>query len=51
MTRDEDWVAEQVRLMTLEDGFGPGYWTKSSGSSGAATGADEAGAPTSRSGT
>jgi hypothetical protein len=25
MTRDEDWVAEQARLLDREDGFGPGY--------------------------
>ncbi len=25
MTREESWVAEQVRLIALEDGFGPEY--------------------------
>jgi hypothetical protein len=25
MTTDENWIAEQARLVMLEDGFGPGY--------------------------
>ena len=25
MNQDESWVAEQARLLTLEDGFGPVY--------------------------
>ena len=25
MNPNEDWIAEQARLLTLEDGFGPGY--------------------------
>jgi hypothetical protein len=29
MRPDENWVAEQVRLLTLEDGFGPTYSTRS----------------------
>jgi hypothetical protein len=48
MTRDEDWVAEQVRLMTLEDGFGPGYSARSGGPSTGASASDDAEAATSR---
>ncbi len=33
MTKDESWVAEQVRLITLEDGSGPGYAATSGRSS------------------
>ena len=29
MSTDESWIAEQARLLTLEDGFGPAYVTKS----------------------
>ena len=25
MNQNESWIAEQARLLTLEDGFGPGY--------------------------
>ncbi len=25
MNPNESWIAEQARLLTLEDGFGPGY--------------------------
>ena len=25
MKTDENWIAEQARLIDLEDGFGPGY--------------------------
>ena len=25
MNQNESWIAEQSRLLTLEDGFGPGY--------------------------
>jgi hypothetical protein len=25
MNTNEDWIAEQARLIDLEDGFGPGY--------------------------
>jgi hypothetical protein len=25
MNPNEDWIAEQARLIDLEDGFGPGY--------------------------
>jgi hypothetical protein len=25
MNPNESWLAEQARLLTLEDGFGPGY--------------------------
>jgi hypothetical protein len=41
MNPNESWIAEQARLLTLEDGFGPGYSTKGSGTSGAASVADE----------
>jgi hypothetical protein len=41
MNPNESWIAEQARLLTLEDGFGPGYSTKSSGSSSATSGSDE----------
>ena len=27
MNPNEDWIAEQARLLTLEDGFGPAYAT------------------------
>ena len=33
MTNDENWVAEQARLIDLEDGFGPRYMPESGGSS------------------
>ena len=41
MNPNESWIAEQARLLTLEDGFGPGHSTKSSGSSGTNSGSDE----------
>lgn len=25
MNTNEDWIAEQARLLDLEEGFGPGY--------------------------
>jgi hypothetical protein len=31
MTREESWVAEQARLIDLEDGFGPAYVPTRSG--------------------
>ena len=33
MNPNEDWIAEQTRLLTLEDGFGPRYIPESGGSS------------------
>jgi hypothetical protein len=42
MNPNESWIAEQARLLMLEDGFGPSYSTKGSTPSGAGTGADEA---------
>ena len=33
MNPNESWIAEQARLLTLEDGFGPGYISESGGSS------------------
>jgi hypothetical protein len=41
MNPNESWLAEQARLVTLEDGFGPGYSTKPGGSSSAAQSSDE----------
>ena len=33
MNPNESWIAEQARLLTLEDGFGPAYVpTRSAGS-------------------
>lgn len=49
MNPNESWIAEQARLLTLEDGFGPSPSTRSGGASGATIG-DEAEATTSRSG-
>ena len=40
MNPNESWIAEQARLLTLEDGFGPGA-TKSGGPSGVSTVSDE----------
>ena len=42
MNPNESWIAEQARLLTLEDGFGPSYATKGSRPSGVANVADEA---------
>ena len=50
MNPNESWIAEQARLLMLEDGFGPGPSTRSGGPSGAATGGDEADASKGRSG-
>jgi hypothetical protein len=33
MNPNESWIAEQARLLALEDGFGPGYMPESGGSS------------------
>ena len=33
MNPNESWIAEQARLLTLEDGFGPSYIPESGGSS------------------
>ena len=30
MNPNENWIAEQARLIDLEDGFGPGYVAKRS---------------------
>jgi len=40
MNPNESWIAEQARLLTLEEGFGPSYSTTSQ--SGAADATDEA---------
>jgi hypothetical protein len=50
MNPNESWIAEQARLLMLEDGFGPSSSTRSDGPSGAATGGDEADAAKGRSG-
>lgn len=34
MNPNENWIAEQARLLTLEDGFGPSYAPSSRGSGG-----------------
>ena len=49
MNPNESWIAEQARLLTLEDGFGPNASTRSSASV-AATVGDEAEASTGRPG-
>jgi hypothetical protein len=41
MNPNESWIAEQARLLMLEDGFGPSYSTQSGGSSSAAQSSDE----------
>ena len=41
MNPNESWIAEQARLLALEDGFGPSYSTKGSAPSGDANVADE----------
>jgi hypothetical protein len=41
MNPNESWIAEQARLLTLEDGFGPTYAAKSGGPSGVSTVSDE----------
>jgi hypothetical protein len=47
MNPNESWLAEQARLLTLEDGFGPSS-SRGSGASGAASGGDDAEAGNSR---
>jgi len=42
MNPNESWIAEQARLLTLEDGFGPAYATKSGAQSGPADVTDNA---------
>ena len=42
MNPNESWIAEQARLLTLEDGFGPGYAARSGSTSGTSV-TDEAG--------
>ena len=49
MNPNESWIAEQARLLMLEDGFGPSS-KRSGGASGASNGADEAEGSTGRSG-
>jgi hypothetical protein len=49
MNPNESWIAEQARLLMLEDGFGPSSSTRA-GSSGAATGGDDTDAAQGRSG-
>ena len=41
MNPNENWIAEQARLIDLEDGFGPSYATRGSKGSGGDV-ADEA---------
>ena len=41
MNPNESWIAEQARLLTLEDGFGPSSSTNSSRPLGDAKVADE----------
>jgi hypothetical protein len=48
MNPNESWIAEQARLLLLEDGFGPSSSTRSGSPSGAASG-DEADASNGRS--
>ena len=48
MNPNESWIAEQARLLMLEDGFGPNSSTRSGGSGGA-TGGDETDAAKGRS--
>ena len=48
MNPNESWIAEQARLLLLEDGFGP-ISSRSGGPSGAAGGGDETEAGASRS--
>jgi hypothetical protein len=42
MNPNESWIAEQARLLTLEDGFGPGHSTKGGTPPGGGNVADEA---------
>jgi hypothetical protein len=49
MNPNESWIAEQARLLTLEDGFGPSNSTKARAPSGSATVNDEAEATASHS--
>jgi len=42
MNPNESWIAEQARLLTLEDGFGPSHATNGSGGSGGVDVANEA---------
>jgi hypothetical protein len=46
MNPNESWIAEQARLLTLEDGFGPSHTTNGSTGSVGADVADEAEAAT-----
>jgi hypothetical protein len=48
MNQNESWIAEQARLLMLEDGFGPGY-TTATGTSAAAITSEEAEAASPRS--
>jgi hypothetical protein len=49
MNPNESWIAEQARLLMLEDGFGPSSSTRSGGPSGAVTGGDDSDASNGRS--
>jgi len=49
MNANESWIAEQARLLMLEDGLGPSSSPRSGGPSGAATGGDETDAAKGRS--
>jgi hypothetical protein len=42
MNPNESWIAEQARLLTLEDGFGPSSSPSSGGASVAAGSGDQA---------
>ena len=42
MNPNESWIAEQARLLTLEDGVGPSYMTTGSRGTGIADVSDEA---------
>ena len=42
MNSNESWIAEQARLLTLEDGFGPSYATNGTRGPGGVDVADEA---------
>ena len=50
MKPNESWIAEQSRLLTLEDGFGPSPSTRSGVPSSGTTAGDEAEAATGRPG-
>lgn len=49
MNPNESWIAEQARLLMLEDGFGPSSSTRSGGASRATTSGDDVETTTGRS--